>query len=56
MCGHEMLKRLEELNWRTRSTALNHENQGEVVEAFDFDAAKDATNPPILLPQQKKIA
>ena len=51
-----MLKRLEELNWRIRPTALNHEHQGEALKGFDSDAAEVVTNPPILLPQQKKIA
>lgn len=56
MCGHEMLKRLEELNWRTQPTSLNQQNHGEVLEGVDSDAAGVATNPPIVLPRQKKIA
>ncbi len=56
MCGHEMLKRLEELNWRNQPTSLNHQNHGEVLEGFDSDAAEVVANPPIELPRQKKIA
>jgi hypothetical protein len=35
MCGDEMRKRLEELNWRTQPHSLKNGNQGEVVEVFD---------------------
>jgi hypothetical protein len=38
-CGNDILKRLEELNGRTQPSPLHNENQGDVAEGRDSQAA-----------------
>ena len=54
--GHEMRKRLEDLNWRTQSHSLRDGNQEEVVKVFDYKPGEVVASPPISLAQQKKTA
>jgi hypothetical protein len=40
MCGSELQKRLEELNWRTQPRSLKNDGRGEVVEEPDSKLPK----------------
>jgi hypothetical protein len=52
-CGHEMRKRLEELNWRRQPTVLKKEVHGDVVEVSDSAPGEVLASPPA---QQAKKA
>ncbi len=56
MCGDELRKRLEQLNWRTQPRPLNHGDHGKVVEVSDSTPGVVAEIPPVSLEQPKKIA
>jgi hypothetical protein len=55
-CGHEMRKRLEELNWRTQPYSPNNGDHGEVVEVFDSKPSEVVARMPISLAHQRKKA
>ena len=58
MCGEEIRKRLEELNWRTMPHSLNNnkEAHGDLVEISDSTTEVVADSPAGSFDQPEKIA
>jgi hypothetical protein len=56
MCGEEMRKRLEELNWRTMPRSLKNEVHGDLVGISNSTSEVVADSPASSFDQPEKIA